>query len=73
MQTVIQLPPSVRPRQGAQILGVGEATFWRYLAERADFPRPRRLSPRCTVFDTQELLDWRDAQSADTHQGLPAP
>lgn len=63
MQVVIQLPPSVRPKMGARIIGVAEPTFWRYLAERADFPKPRRLSARCTVFDTQELLDWRDAQT----------
>lgn len=62
MQAVAPLPPSVRPKTGAQILGVAEPTFWRYLAERPDFPRPRRLSARCTIFDTQELLNWRDAQ-----------
>jgi prophage regulatory protein len=53
---------SVRPKQAAEMLGVGSATIWRWIKERPDFPQPRRLSARCTVFDSRELLAWRDAQ-----------
>lgn len=53
---------SARPKDAAQLLGVGVSTFWRWSKERQDFPKPRKLSSRCTVFDTQELLAWRDAQ-----------
>ncbi len=53
---------SVRPKQAAAVLGVGPATIWRWVKERPDFPKPRRLSARCTVFDTRELIAWRDAQ-----------
>lgn len=53
---------SARPREAANLLGVGLATIWRWARERRDFPRPRRLSSRCTVFDVPELLAWRDAQ-----------
>jgi prophage regulatory protein len=56
------LSPSARPARAAQILGMGESTFWRY-AQRPDFPKPRRLGPRITVFDVDELLTWRDAQA----------
>jgi prophage regulatory protein len=59
---VAELPPSCRPKEAARILSVGEATIWRWVAERKDFPRPRRLSNKCTVFDTAELMAWRDAQ-----------
>jgi len=60
---VTQLPASIRPKGAAErIFDIGEATLWRWVAERKDFPRPRRLSARCTVFDTAELLAWRDAQ-----------
>jgi predicted DNA-binding transcriptional regulator AlpA len=54
---------SCRAKQGAELLGIGDATFWRW-TKRADFPKPRWLSPRCTVWDRTELLTWRDAQGA---------
>ncbi len=53
---------SYRPKQAAELLGIGLATLWRWAKERHDFPKPRKLSSRCTVFDVQELLTWRDAQ-----------
>jgi len=65
---VIQFPPSIRPKKAAKLFDIGEATLWRWVSERKDFPRPRRLSARCTVFDTGELLAWRDAQKAEAAQ-----
>lgn len=59
---------SVRPKQGAALLGIGIATFWRWNKERKDFPKPRKLSPRCTVFDSSELIAWRDAQGKAAQQ-----
>ncbi|MDO9569017.1 MAG: AlpA family phage regulatory protein [Hydrogenophaga sp.] len=59
---------SVRPKQGAALLGIGIATFWRWNKERPDFPKPRKLSPRCTVFDAAELIAWRDAQGKAAQQ-----
>lgn len=53
---------SARPRQAAELLSIGVSTLWRFAKERHDFPKPRKLSPRCTVFDVGELLSWRDAQ-----------
>ena len=53
---------SLRPKQAAEFLGIGKATLWRWSKERADFPKPRRLSTRCTIFDMAELSAWRDAQ-----------
>lgn len=53
---------SARPKDAANVLGVGISTLWRWSKERHDFPKPRKLSSRCTVFDVQELLVWRDAQ-----------
>ena len=54
--------PSLRPRQAALFLGISTATLWRWHAQRADMPRARRLSARCSVFDREELISWRDAQ-----------
>lgn len=59
---------SVRPKQGAALLGVGIATFWRWNKERQDFPKPRKLSARCTVYDAAELIAWRDAQGKAAQQ-----
>lgn len=56
-------PKSVRAKDGAELLGIGLATFWRWNKERRDMPRGRQLSARCTVFDRDELLAWRDAQT----------
>jgi len=53
---------AARPKHAAEFLGVGVSTLWRWAKERADFPKPRRLSSRCTVFDMGELVAWRDAQ-----------
>lgn len=52
---------SVRPKQAADLLGIGRATLWRW-TKRPDFPKARALSSRCTVFDRDELLEWRDRQ-----------
>lgn len=54
---------SLRPKAAAEFLGIGRATLWRWSLERHDFPKARRLSSRCTVFDQNELIAWRDAQS----------
>ncbi len=58
-----QLHRAARPKHAAEILGVGISTLWRWAKERHDFPKARRLSSRCTVFDTAELVAWRDAQN----------
>jgi predicted DNA-binding transcriptional regulator AlpA len=57
-------PQSLRTKEAARCLGISQATLWRWSKERADMPKARRLSSRCTVFDRAELLEWRDAQSA---------
>ncbi|MGC4395160.1 helix-turn-helix transcriptional regulator [Hydrogenophaga sp. T2] len=59
---------SYRPKQAAELLGIGTATLWRWIKERKDFPQPKRLSPRCTVLDGAELIAWRDAQGKEAAQ-----
>ena len=54
---------SLRPQHAAEYLGISRATLWRWIKERHDFPKPRHLSSRCTVFDLAELIAWRDAQA----------
>lgn len=55
---------SLRPQQAADLLGIGLSTLWQWSKARHDFPKPRRLSPKCTVFDQEELIAWRDAKAA---------
>jgi prophage regulatory protein len=66
----ITTPPgrgrSIRPSEAAATLGIGIATLWRWNRHRADFPKGIRLSPRCTVFNEDSLLRWRDSQA---HKG----
>lgn len=54
---------ALRPKQAAEFLGIARTTLWRWSKERRDFPKPRYLSRRCTVFDISELAAWRDAQT----------
>jgi prophage regulatory protein len=60
---MVSLPTtSLRPRQAAEFLGIGESTFWRWAKERADFPKPIKLGARTTVYPLDKLVAWRDAQ-----------
>lgn len=61
MQVINHQHRSVRARRGAEILGCGVSTYWRY-AKRPDFPKSKKLSPRLTIWDEGELIAWRDAQ-----------
>lgn len=54
---------SVRAAAGADLLAIGEATFWRWNKTRPDFPQARRIGPKTTVWDAAELIAWRDAQA----------
>ncbi|MES2842473.1 MAG: helix-turn-helix domain-containing protein [Pseudomonadota bacterium] len=54
---------SYRPKQAAELLGIGTATLWRWIKERPGFPQPIRLSARCTVIPGDQLIAWRDAQA----------
>lgn len=59
---------SVRPKDAAVALGISLPTFWRWQKERQDMPRGMRLSPRCTVYDLDALMHWRNSH-APAQQG----
>lgn len=54
---------SLRPRQAAEFLGIGESTLWRWTKDRPDFPKPIKLGARTTVYPLDKLTAWRDAQA----------
>lgn len=52
------MPEFIRPKEAAQLLMCAESTVWRWAKEFPDFPRPRRLGYRCTLFSRAELLEY---------------
>lgn len=62
-------PTSVRAAGAGEVLGVHVATVWDWAKNKPDFPKPRKLSPRCTVFDLGELIAWRDRQAPGDDDG----
>lgn len=57
--------PSARPAQAAQLFSCHISSIWRWVADRPDFPRPRKVGPRTTVFDTAELIAFREKSLKD--------
>jgi predicted DNA-binding transcriptional regulator AlpA len=53
---------SMRPKQAADFLGIAVSTLWRWVRDRKaeNFPQPKRLGPRTTVFTVEELASFRD-------------
>lgn len=56
----------LRPSKAAEHLGIGVSTFWRYAKEIPDFPKPVKLSSRCTIFFESELNAWLANRAAVT-------
>ena len=52
--------PSARPAQAAALYGVHISTIWRWTKELPDFPRPRKVGTRTTLFVLAELIAYRD-------------
>ncbi len=48
-------PVSVRPKEAAQMLGIGLSTFWLRVKTDPDFPPLIKLSPRTCVVRTADL------------------
>ncbi len=45
---------AMRAKECAKFLGIGESTFWRWVAS-GRVPEGIRLSPRCTVWPIEEM------------------
>lgn len=55
---------AIRPAQAAKKLAVSLPTLWRYCRLNPDMPKPRKLSPRVTVFDEHELDAFLEGRKA---------
>lgn len=46
------------PRQVTAMFSISEATLYRWVKQRPEFPRPVKLSPGCTRFSLKQLQDF---------------
>ncbi|WP_320534803.1 helix-turn-helix transcriptional regulator [Robbsia andropogonis] len=65
MSAEMQQGRAMRPSKGAEYLGIGLSTFWRYARTLPDFPRPVKVSPRVTLFMEDELSAWLEKRAAE--------
>ncbi|RQQ05439.1 AlpA family phage regulatory protein [Burkholderia stagnalis] len=49
---------ALRPERAAKKLDCSIRKLWYFVAKDPTFPRPKKLSPRCTVFIEAELDNW---------------
>jgi len=52
----------ISARQGAKMTGVAESTWWEWARTFKDFPKPIRISPRCTRWDQAEIEGWLESR-----------
>ena len=67
MPVVADLDPTdrhVRPAAGAEYLGIGVSTFFKYAKEDPTFPKGIKLSTRCTLYRLSELAGWLRSKRA---------
>jgi prophage regulatory protein len=55
---------ALRAKELAETFGIGLSSVWRHVQEDPEFPRPIKLTPRCTVFDAAEAEAWYEARKA---------
>jgi predicted DNA-binding transcriptional regulator AlpA len=48
----------LRPRQAAEMIGIGLSTFWHLAKNDPDFPQLVRLSTACTIVRESDLEDY---------------
>lgn len=54
----------VSVRAIAALTGNGVSTIWRYAAQNPDFPKPVKLSARCTRFRVGDVRAWLAGKEA---------
>lgn len=62
------LPPQgmSRAKDILPLLPFTKSTLWRKV-KNGTFPQPIRLGTHCTAWKNQDVLDWIDAQTSNTH------
>ena len=57
------MPEFIRMRELLKVVPISRASIWR-LARAGKFPKPIRLSERCTAWDRLEVERWIDERRA---------
>ena len=57
-------PLLISVKRAAQLLSISEATFWRWVKHRPNFPRPLKISPGCTRLRHRELMEFIESLEA---------
>jgi predicted DNA-binding transcriptional regulator AlpA len=55
-------PLTVRAKEAARITGLTEREVWRLASSDPAFPKPFKLSPKCTVFSYAVLKAWVESK-----------
>lgn len=57
------MPKYIRPKQLKAEYGIGRVTAWRWGNDKAKgFPKPIRVSPNISLYETAELDRWFSEQ-----------
>ena len=48
----------IRVKELADLLGVNKSTIWRWVIEKSDFPKPKKISKGVTVWNYWEVDLW---------------
>jgi prophage regulatory protein len=67
------IPQFLRLREVSQITSLGSSAIYARIA-RGDFPAPRRISSRCSVWDAESVYDWMRSRpiAVGPRPGAPA-
>ncbi|WP_338131918.1 MULTISPECIES: helix-turn-helix transcriptional regulator [Pantoea] len=57
-----------RPRATAEFLQISTVTLWRWQKHNPAFPKSKRISPRVSVYDAQEIRQWVKDQSSGVRE-----
>ncbi|WP_371311882.1 helix-turn-helix transcriptional regulator [Pseudovibrio flavus] len=57
----------VSDKQLAERWSVSRQTIWRWIESDPTFPKPVKLSPRCTRWRLPEVEEWEKARGADLY------
>jgi predicted DNA-binding transcriptional regulator AlpA len=63
VQGTVQKPEYARARQAAEHFKVSKSTLWAWV-KRPGFPKPKRASPKVTLFDLAAIERFIEAQQA---------
>lgn len=55
-------PQYERAKATAQYLKISESTLWHWAKTRHDFPKPRKIGARVTLFDLTAIQSWLTSQ-----------